>query len=195
MVMRGEDAAGIERIRDAIAEWQAMGIAIGMGAYAVVLANACLAAARRRLAGDDAAGGSLLATGLTAIEPVIGPVKVSCGQSYEAELHRVRGELLLARDGLDAAEEALACFGRALALAREKGALGWELRVAMSIVRLRKRQGEGRPAELAEARNCLAEVYGRFTEGFDFPDLRDAARLLGEAGCRAVHNPASKAES
>ena len=72
-----------------------------------------------------------------------------------------------------------ACFEQALQLAQLQGALAWELRVAMSIVRLRKRQGEGRPAELAEARNCLAEVYGRFTEGFAYPDLEEAAVLIG----------------
>ena len=73
-----------------------------------------------------------------------------------------------------------ACFEQALQLAQLQGALAWELRVAMSIVRLRKRQGEGRPAEeLAEARDCLAEVYGRFTEGFAYPDLEEAAVLIG----------------
>jgi len=43
-------------------------------------------------------------------------------------------------------------------------------------------QGDSRAAELAEARNCLAGVYGRFTEGFDFPDLKDAASLIDAAG-------------
>jgi len=41
----------------------------------------------------------------------------------------------------------------------------------------------------------LRETYERFTEGFDFPDLQDAAALIAEAGCRASLNPASKAES
>jgi hypothetical protein len=180
MVMRGEDNAGIERMRSTIAEWQAMGIAIGTGAYVVVLADACLAAARLLSASDDGARNSLLAAGLEAIDVLFGPPKVPCGQSYEAELYRMRGELLLERDGLNAAAEASACFHRAIELGREKGALAWELRAAMSLVRLRQRQGETYAEELAEARACLCEVYARYTEGFAFPDLQDAAALIGD---------------
>jgi len=143
---------------------------------------------------NDAERATLLATALAAIEPLLGP-KALCGQSYRAELHRVRGELLLARDGLDAAEEALACFERAMQIGAEQGALALELRAAMSLVRLRERQhgpssagcrgeaeGEGGAcaAELAEARACLRALYGRFTEGFAFPDLQEAAALIGE---------------
>jgi predicted ATPase len=101
--------------------------------------------------------------------------------AYLAELHRVRGELL-ARDGLAAAGEALACFQEALALGRDKGALAWELRAAMSLVRLRERQGVAHMAELAEVRECLAAVYRRYSEGVAFPDLQEAAGLMGEAG-------------
>lgn len=100
------------------------------------------------------------------------------GHCYRAELHRMRGELLLARDGLAAAGEALDCFERAMARGREKGALTWELRAAMSIVRLRESQGADHGSELAEARQGLAAVVARFTEGFGFPDLQEAAALL-----------------
>ena len=62
------------------------------------------------------------------------------------------------------------------------GALGWELRAAMSLVRLRKRQGNEWPAELVEARKNLRDLYARFTEGFAFPDLQEAAALINEAG-------------
>jgi hypothetical protein len=87
------------------------------------------------------------------------------GQCYRAELYRMRGELLLARDGLAATGDALDCFRWALALGLEKGALAWELRAAMSIMRLRERQGDARAAELVEAPSRLRELYGRFTEG------------------------------
>ena len=98
-----------------------------------------------------------MATGLAAIEPLLGP-EIPCGQSYQPELHRLRGELLLERDGLAAAGEALARFQQSMQLGREMGALAWELRAAMSLVRLRKRQGEAYAAELAKARS--------FCEGF-----------------------------
>ena len=176
---------GIERMQSAIAKWQATGMVIGTDSLLTVLADGCLAAERRgRSAGrpetavDRGMPGGRLALGLAAIEPYLDP-QVACGQIYQAELNRMRGELLLARDGLAAAGEALACFGRALEIGREQGALAWELRAAMSIVRLRQRQGEAYAAELAEARNCLADVYGRFTEGSTFPDLQDAAALIG----------------
>ena len=103
-----------------------------------------------------------------------------CGQCYQAELYRMRGELLLARDGLAAAGDALDCFRRALALGLEKGALAWELRAAMSLVRLRQSQGNAYLGELHEARCHLRELYGRYTEGFAFPDLREAATMIGE---------------
>jgi hypothetical protein len=136
-------------------------------------------AASRRPASDHEERARLLAIELAAIDTVLGPLRLPCGESYQAELHRVRGELLLERDGLAAAEEALACFQQALQLGRDQGALAWELRAAMSLVRLRERQGDAFAAELAEARQRLREVYGRFTEGFDFPDLQDAAALIG----------------
>ena len=202
-VMAGhlDAGSGIERMRSAIAGWQGKGMVVGTDDLSAVLADGCLAAAcseradgRPDVAGDGAPQAGSAAIGLAAIEPFLGP-EVSCGQSFQAELLRMRGELLLARDGLAAAEEARTCFEQALQLGQLQGALAWELRAAMSIVRLRERQGDGRAAELAEARTCLADVYGRFTEGFEFPDLRDAASLLGEAGCRAAHNPASSAVS
>jgi tetratricopeptide (TPR) repeat protein len=186
-VMRGEGAAGIEQMRRALSEWQAAGMAVGTDSLVPVLADGCLAAARQCPASEDTV--RLLATGLAAIDSVLG-ADVPCGQCYQAELHRLRGELLLARDDLGTAAEASACFHRAIELGREKGALAWELRAAMSLVRLRERhhgprsgaklEGEACAGELAEARSCLADVYGRFTEGFAFPDLQEAAALIGD---------------
>jgi hypothetical protein len=167
-------------MRRAIAEWQAKGITLGMGAYVVVLADGCLAAARRRSAGDDGTGRNLPATGLAAIDAVLGPAVTPGGQAYEAELHRLRGELLLARDGLAACDKALECFRHAMQLGQQKGALAWQLRTAMSRVRLRARQGKAGAEELAEARAGLRAVYARYTEGFAFPDLQDAAALIGK---------------
>ncbi|MBN3786529.1 adenylate/guanylate cyclase domain-containing protein [Burkholderia sp. Ac-20353] len=97
---------------------------------------------------------------------------------FEAELHRLKGSLLL--DGLnnnddvsacyDAAED---CFREAIAVARHQGARSLELRAVSSLARLWQRKGK-----IAEARQALSDVYGRFTEGFDTADLRDAKALL-----------------
>ncbi|KPL81080.1 hypothetical protein ADN00_00690 [Ornatilinea apprima] len=175
--MRGEEIAGIEKIQRAIAGWQARGMAIGTDSLVVVLADSCLAAARRM--GDDAPSSGLLELGLAAIQSVLGP-DVPCGQSYQPELYRLQGELLLERDGLAAAGEAQECFRQSLQLAQEVGAFGWQLRTAMSLVRLKIRQGEDYAEEQAEARTFLKEVFGRFTEGFEFPDMQEAAALIGK---------------
>jgi predicted ATPase len=65
------------------------------------------------------------------------------------------------------------CFRQVLDVARRQKAKSWELRAAMSLSRLWQRQSK-RDA----ARQVLAEVYGRFTEGFDTADLQEAKRLL-----------------
>jgi len=91
-----------------------------------------------------------------------------------AELLRARGERLLERGRADAAE---AAFGQALALARAQGALAWELRAACSLARLHS--GAGRKAQ---ARDLLAQVHGRFTEGFATRDLVAARQLLETLG-------------
>ncbi len=93
---------------------------------------------------------------------------------YDAELHRLRAEILLELDR-NAVEEAEALFGRSLEIARRQEAKSFELRTATSLARLWHRQSKG-----AAARNLLAPVYDWFTEGFDTQDLKDAKALLDE---------------
>jgi predicted ATPase len=88
---------------------------------------------------------------------------------FEAELHRMRGEVLLAQD--EAAAEA--SFERALLIARHQSAKLWELRAAVSLARLWRDQGRN-----GKATDLLAPVYGWFTEGFATPDLQAAKELL-----------------
>src|SRR5262249_12750195 len=91
---------------------------------------------------------------------------------YDADLHRLDGDLLLATAG--AADGAAARYHRALAIAREQGARSLELRAATSLARLRCDQGKR-----AEAHALLAPIYEWFTEGFDTSDLIAAKALLG----------------
>jgi predicted ATPase len=93
---------------------------------------------------------------------------------YEAELYRLRGELLLQHTMAEPGE-AEACFQHALTIARHQHATSWELRAATSLSRLWQQQGK-RDA----ARQLLAPIYGWFTEGFDTADLREARTLLEE---------------
>jgi predicted ATPase len=94
---------------------------------------------------------------------------------YEAELHRLQGELWLEQADSDAAAQAEACFQRALALARNQQAKSWELRTATSLARLWQDQSKQH-----EAHELLAPIHGWFSEGFDTADLKDAQRLLIE---------------
>jgi predicted ATPase len=91
---------------------------------------------------------------------------------HEAELHRLKGELLLAEspDQMAAAED---CLRRATETARRQQSKGWELRATMSLARLWQRQGRR-----DDARAALAAVYGTYTEGFTTPDLVEAGALL-----------------
>jgi DNA-binding winged helix-turn-helix (wHTH) protein/predicted ATPase len=112
------------------------------------------------------------AEGLVVLTEVLTEVNQGEGRFYAAELHRLKGELLL-RQAMTNAPQAEACFQQALALARRSQAKWWELRAAMSLCRLWQRQGR-----CAAARQLLAEVYGWFTEGFDTADLQEASALL-----------------
>ena len=93
---------------------------------------------------------------------------------YEAELHRLKGELLLMQNAGDSVE-AEHCFQTAIEVARRQGGKSLELRATTSLARLLAKQGRR-----DEARAMLAEIYGWFTEGFDTADLKDAKRLLDE---------------
>ena len=93
---------------------------------------------------------------------------------YEAELHRLQGELLLQQVIADV-DQAETCFQQALDIARRQQAKSWELRAAMSLSRLWQQQGKQ-----DEARELLAPIYGWFTEGFDTADLQEARALLDE---------------
>ncbi|MGH7798285.1 MAG: hypothetical protein ACREQ2_25765, partial [Candidatus Binatia bacterium] len=102
------------------------------------------------------------------------------GWYYEAELHRLKGELLLnAERGMQNAEfvrrAAEESFSEAIDISRRQQAKSLELRAAMSLSGLWQRQGKK-----TEARQLLAEIYGWFTEGFDTADLRQARALLEE---------------
>ena len=92
---------------------------------------------------------------------------------YRAELIRKKGELMLKQSDPSRAAEAEDCFRTASEIAREQDALFWQLRIALSLARLRT--AEGRPDE---ATQLLAPVYDRFTEGSGTPALRAARTLL-----------------
>jgi predicted ATPase len=92
----------------------------------------------------------------------------------KAEMLRIKGEMLLMRDG-GAIAEAERCFRAALEVARAQEAKWWELRTTVSLAQLLAKVGRRE-----DARTMLAEIYNWFTEGFDTADLKDAKALLDE---------------
>jgi predicted ATPase len=145
----------------------------GLAVYATLGAGldkpACLAA----LAQGYLASGQAEA-GLTIVEDALAEGRRSGQQYYEAEMHRLKGELLLA---LGAHNEAPAevQFHTAIETARRQSAKLLELRAVMSLGRLLRTQGQQE-----EARQKLATIYGGFTEGCGSRDLTEARGLLDE---------------
>ena len=149
------------QMRQALAEWRAMGSGMAVSYWLTLLAEAY------GQAGQAEEGLRLLAEALTHVD--------NTGERLcAAEVYRLKGELLL-RQAIPDEAQAETCLHQALDIARHQQAKSWELRAAVSLSRLWQRQGKR-----AEARLLLAEVYGWFTEGFDTADLQEAKALLDE---------------
>jgi predicted ATPase len=116
------------------------------------------------------------AEGLEALTEALATLTKSMTRWWEAELYRLRGELVL-QQTVAQMEEAEVYFQQALAMAGRQQAKSLELRAAMSLARLWQRQDKQ-----VEAHELLAPVYGWFTEGFDTADLQEAKALLEKLG-------------
>ena len=112
--------------------------------------------------------------GLKAAAEALNLVRQNGERFYEAEVHRLRGELLL-RQSDSNREAARDCFELAIQIAQTQGAKSLELRAKTSLARLLASQGRR-----DDARDTLAAIYGWFTEGFDTGDLKDAKSVLDE---------------
>jgi predicted ATPase len=159
LVEQGRGEAGIAQMRDGLAAFRATGGEVRLPYYLALLAEIC------GQTGHAAEGLTLLAEALAQAHKT--------GESWtEAELHRLKGELLLSLS-TDNQAEVEGCLHQALAVARCQQAKSLELRAAVSLSRLWQQQGKR-----AEARELLASIYGWFTEGFDTADLQEAKALL-----------------
>jgi predicted ATPase len=161
MTAQRQGAEGIAQMCQGLASYQATGASVFRPYYLAFLAEA------HGKLGQAEKGLSMLADALAAVH--------KAGERfYEAELYRLKGELLLVRS-TENPGEAEACFRQALDVASRQQAKAWELRAATSLSRLWQRQGKRE-----EARQLLAGVYNWFTEGFDTTDLREARAVLAE---------------
>jgi len=108
--------------------------------------------------------------GLKELEDAAREIEATEERWAEANLHRIRGELLMMVGDLASAEPS---FHQAIEIARGQSAKLWELRAAMSLARLWSDQGRRE-----QARDLLASIYDWFTEGLDTPVLREARVTL-----------------
>ena len=119
--------------------------------------------------------------GLGVLTEALNIVNKTGQHRHEADLYRVRGELLVKsgeqsrQSEIQRLSEAETCARQAIDVSRRQGAKSLELRAVMSLSRLWQKQGKR-----DEARQMLAEIYGWFTEGFDTADLKEAKALLEE---------------
>ena len=111
--------------------------------------------------------------GLIFLDDALAAIDQTGERHYEAEVNRLKGELLLVQDPSSDVVENL--FHRALAVARQQSARSWELRAALSLARLWHNQGKKQ-----EAYGVLFGVYDWFSEGLDTSDLQEARFLLQE---------------
>jgi predicted ATPase/class 3 adenylate cyclase len=183
LAAQGQPVDGVAQIRQGLAAYQATGTAVAQSYLLALLAEAY---------GDLGQA----ETGLTVVAEALATVETTGERFYEAELYRLRGELLLKQAGGEwssknfptepsravdvgaglkpaPTEAGETCFHQALYIARRQQAKSWELRTAISLSRLWRQQGKR-----DEARQLLAEIYGWFTEGFDTADLQEAEALL-----------------
>jgi predicted ATPase len=176
---QGRHAEGIEQIRQGLAGYQATGTEL--------VRPQCLA-----LLAEALSKGGRGAESLHVVEEGLDVTRRNGDRYYEAELYRLKGELLLARPAGRAAQAASGksgsgetdsspdaraeqCFSQAIDIARKQKAKSLELRAAINLAHLYQSQGKK-----AEARSCLAPIYEAFTEGFETADMREAKTLLGQ---------------
>jgi tetratricopeptide (TPR) repeat protein len=150
----------LQGIREGLAVLHSTGTAVGEPFGLMFLADAC------RCMGRPQEGLEAIERGLELSEGGV--------NAFVADLHCIRGELLLAT-GSDGDREAEECFQRSLELARGSESKSLELRAAISLARLWQRQGKR-----TEAHDLLQPLYDWFTEGFDTQDLKGATALLEE---------------
>jgi tetratricopeptide (TPR) repeat protein len=161
VAQQGDVSAGIADIKEAMDRRRAFGMGAVWPWFLALLADAYGALGQ-------------VEEGLRALEEALEWVQRNDERLYVAEVHRIKGELLL-RQATPDPVEAEHCFEQALAVARDQHAKSWELRAATSMARIWLQDGR-----IDDARALLSPIYDWFTEGFDTADLQDAKALLDQ---------------
>ena len=155
--------AGIAEMRESLAAYERLGNQLSRPHFLGLLAEALGHAGHRGEA-------------FCVLDEALASAERTSERYYEAELHRLRGELLAGSDIAAQRTDADACFRRALDVAQRQQAKSLELRATTSLAKLWQQRGEE-----AAARALLADIYGWFTEGFDLLDLQEAKAILSSS--------------
>ncbi|MFQ5937155.1 MAG: AAA family ATPase, partial [Acidiferrobacterales bacterium] len=161
MAAEGQAAEGVAEIRQGVNAFEATGTKHRKSYYLVLLAQAY------GWAGEAEQGLEALAEALDFAEK-------TGERTWDAEMHRLKGDLMLARSAKNQSE-AETCFNQAIEIARRQSAKSLELRTATSLARLWADQGKRQ-----EAFDLLDPIYDWFTQGFDTADLKEAMQFLEE---------------
>jgi predicted ATPase len=180
LIQQGQPEEAVEQLRQGLAGYRATGTELLWPHFLALQAEALTKAGQKE-------------EGLQVLDEAMEFAESNSERYYEAELYRLRGELLLVQSTnrtvakaamggravvqndsavVASAEE---CFRQSIKIAQQQEANSLELRATMSLARLYKNQGKP-----AEAQRMLSQIYNRFTEGFDTQDLREAKALLEE---------------
>lgn len=160
--VQGRAGEGVAQIREGIDAIRSTGTEIARSQDLGLLAGAqCMA--------------GQVEEGLATVAEALAFVAQTEERHFEAELHRLQGELTLQANEQSQRSQAEACFQQAIEIAQHQQAKSWELRASTSLARLWHEQNKQ-----AEAHHLLSEIYNWFTEGFDTVDLQDAKALLQE---------------
>lgn len=159
---QGMEDTGIAQMQQGLTDWRTTGAEILRPYFLALLAESYVKVEK-------------LDEGLSVLTDALEAVEKRGDRFFEAELYRIKGELLLLRSEAEAKVDVEVCFRRAIEIAQRQCAKSLELRAAVSLSRLWQKQGKK-----VEARTLLAEIYGWFKEGFDTADLKAANALLNE---------------
>ena len=180
---QSKQAEGIAQLQHGLASWQTVGAKLARPVFTAFLAEIYHNTGQAK-------------EGLAVVDEALGTIQQTGEHWYEAELHRLKGELLLKAErktqnperkrkpskrkpqkaqSVHHSEEAEACFQRAIEIAHQQQAKAWELRSTMSLSRLWQQQGQQ-----AKAYQLLHAIYVWFTEGAETADMKDAKALLAE---------------
>ncbi|WP_434416910.1 TOMM system kinase/cyclase fusion protein [Nannocystis pusilla] len=160
----GEREAGAAELAEGVAKWTRTGAKAGISFFQAAAIWGLWRAGRH----DEA---------MRKVDEVEEFMRRSGERFFEAEVLRLRGELLLSTGMTSGTRTAEDCFRRGLEVARRQQARAWELRLALSQARLLVLRGSP-----GEARELVTGVYEWFTEGLETADLREARALLGRLG-------------